>query len=153
MRLSVMLLAVAQINGLIIAPVRTPAAAWARVGSIRASVSSWYDSGVRLPSSPAAPTPAGPPFSAEETAALQAASVSQEAAWKGKGEICPPELANMFSRPAIYFSLLRNPNKDPPEEIWDCIRAEWPVVAARSNKELLEALKPIKAVTVDIRSL
>ena len=146
MRLSFLMLAVSQANGLLLAPLRTPVAAWARAGAIQASVSSWYDSGMRL-------APVGPPFSDEETAALQAASVSQETAWKGDGNTCPPALANAFSRPTIFFSLLRNPNNDPPAGVWDCIRKQWPVLAGRSNQELLVALKPIKAVTVDIRSL
>ena len=65
-------------------------------------------------------------FSAEELAALFAASTSKDPAWKGgaKGEMCPPALANAFTRPAILFSLLRNPTKDPPEEVWECIRAQ-----------------------------
>ena len=97
----------------------------------------------------AAPAPAG--LSDGETAALREASLSMEKCREGEG--CPKECTNMFGGPQIFFSLLRNANRDPPPGAWDTVRKKWPVLASRSDAELLEALGPIKAEYVDMRSL
>ena len=39
------------------------------------------------------------------------------------------------------------------DETWDAVRAKWPILAGRSNDELVVALAPIKAKKVDYRSL
>jgi len=104
---------------------------------------------------PSGPPGKGTPFTKEETDALYQASVSKEKA-------CSPEYAtekprskllNAFTQPQIFYSLLRQPSEDPPEEVWDVIREKWPVLKERSNAELLEALAPIKAKYVDLRFL
>jgi hypothetical protein len=94
-------------------------------------------------------------FSEEESKALYDASVCTEKACTDDYATNNPktELLDSFTRPQIFFSLLRNPNRDPPEEVWDRIREKWPVLKERSSAELLEALRPIKAKYVDIRML
>mmetsp|Transcript_68101 Transcript_68101/g.108048 ORF Transcript_68101/g.108048 Transcript_68101/m.108048 type:complete len:164 (-) Transcript_68101:106-597(-) len=94
-------------------------------------------------------------FSQEEKDALYAASTSKEKACSedfAKNTLKSP-LLNLFGRPQNLYALLRNPNADPPDEIWDVIREKWPILKERSNAELLKALGPIKAKYVDIRSL
>jgi hypothetical protein len=91
----------------------------------------------------------------EETDALYKASVCKEKVCSDKfaDEHPTSSLLNAFTRPQQFFSLLRNPREDPPEEIWDVIREKWPVLKGKTNAELLEALKPIKAEFVDLRFL
>jgi hypothetical protein len=104
---------------------------------------------------PSGPPGLGTPFTKEETDALYQASVSKEKAvdqdFADKFPSSP--LLDAFTRPQIFYSLLRKPNEDPPVEAWDVIREKWPVLKDRSNAELLEALKPIKAEYVDLRFL
>ena len=40
-----------------------------------------------------------------------------------------------------------------PDELWPAIRDRWPVLAERSDEELIKAMEPIKAVYVDSRRL
>jgi hypothetical protein len=95
----------------------------------------------------------GSAFTEKELAALKEASISKKKPFFAGEEGKPASLKNLLDQPDIYFSLLRNPNRDPPEEVWDYIRKDWPELEGRTNAELNEALKPIKAVKVDIRSL
>ena len=38
-------------------------------------------------------------------------------------------------------------------QVWDPLREKWPILAGKTDEELLEALKPIKAEYVDARFL
>ena len=93
-------------------------------------------------------------MSAEEVAALTEASKSLEPCWQGKPEECPKELVSKFSmKPLDYFAVMRNTQEDPPPAVWVGVRSMWPVLAERSDEDLLAALEPIKAVPVDRRYL
>jgi len=104
---------------------------------------------------PSGPPDKGTPFTEEETEALYKASISKEdACTREYAQKFPSsKLLNAFTQPQIFFSLLRAPDEDPPEEVWDVIREKWPVLKERSNAELLKALAPIKAKYVDLRFL
>lgn len=58
-----------------------------------------------------------------------------------------------------FYSLLRKPGNANPEltepvpEAWDEVRKQWPVLADKTNEELLKALGPIAAYEVDFRIL
>jgi len=91
-------------------------------------------------------------FSAEETAALTDASKTVAPAWQGAKAETPVSLKNPFGGQLTFFNELRHPTKDPAAETWEAVRTKWPVLAARSDEELLIALEPIKAVYVDMRS-
>jgi len=101
------------------------------------------------------PESKGTPFTQEETDALYQASISKEKACDPDTATKNPssKLLNAFTQPQIFYTLLRRPSDDPPEEVWDVIREKWPVLNERSNAELLEALAPIKAKYVDLRFL
>jgi hypothetical protein len=91
-------------------------------------------------------------FNAEETAALTDASKTVAPAWQGPKAETPVSLKNPFGGQLTFFNELRHPTKDPTAETWEAVRTKWPVLAARSDEELLIALEPIKAVYVDMRS-
>jgi hypothetical protein len=100
----------------------------------------------------------GTPFTQEEIDALYQASISKDTAvTPAEADKYPtkyaPLLKQFNQQPQIYFSLLRNPSQDPPEQVWDPIREKWSILKERSNAELVEALKPIKAKFVDVRYL
>ena len=105
---------------------------------------------LRLQEDAEAPAQAG--FSEEETAALYEASISTKKSWTSE-EPCPQALQNLFLGPEKFFPLLRSQKNDPAPEVWDAVRREWPLLAGKSDAELLEALGPIKAQYVDFRSL
>ena len=73
-----------------------------------------------------------PSFTAAETDALRAASISKEKCWEGAG--CPADLQNIFMQPKVFYSLLRNPSEDPPMSTWDAVRKAYPVLASKSNE-------------------
>ena len=54
--------------------------------------------------------------------------------------------------PLTYFVLFRNERGMPtPPEVWPFVRKRWPVLEARSDEELYEALAPITDVYIDNR--
>ena len=99
---------------------------------------------------------AGASFSDDELNALQAASVSLEAC----GDKMSP-----FGKPETFFANIRSPDGVPNEAgrvpdimdrvpdtaTWDAVRITWDVLASRSDDELNEAVRPIRAekVTLD----
>ena len=101
--------------------------------------------------------PAG--FSEEEFMALKMASICDEAPARGEEQYTkipdahPSLLLDAFPYfPLTYYVLLRNTrNMDPSPQAWDAIRKRWPVLAERTDEELMLALGPIKAQTVDSR--
>ena len=93
-------------------------------------------------------------MSAEEISALTEASKSLEPCWTGPVEECPKDLINIFSqKPMEFFGALRSPKEDPAPQVWLGVRSKWPVLAERSDDDLLTALEPIKAIPVDRRYL
>ena len=58
-----------------------------------------------------------------------------------------------------FYTLLRKPGNANPEltspvpEAWDAVRKQWPVLASKTDEELLTALGPIAAYEVDFRNL
>ena len=40
-----------------------------------------------------------------------------------------------------------------PPQVWDFVRKQWPVLAGKTDEELILAIAPINAVFVDIRDL
>ena len=104
--------------------------------------------------------PAG--FSDEEISALKTASISSKSPAAGPERYsqidnAPASLLNDVypNLPLSYYALLRRNTKDaaPPPEIWAFLRKEWPVLAERSDEELLTAMKPITDVYVDFRNV
>ena len=101
--------------------------------------------------------PAG--LSEEEFMALKMASICDEAPARGEEQYTkipdahPSLLLDAFPYfPLTYYVLLRNTrNMDPSPQAWDAIRKRWPVLAERTDEELMLALGPIKALTVDSR--
>jgi hypothetical protein len=92
-------------------------------------------------------------FNEEELAALTAASKCLEMCYQGPKAECPKPLLNGVSqRPLTFFNQLRMLDADPVPEAWEAVRSKWPVLSGRSDEELLNALEPIKAVFVDMRS-
>ena len=56
--------------------------------------------------------------------------------------------------PRSYYDIFRNRRGVPaPAEVWPFVRKQWPVLADKTDEELIEAMVPITAVFVDIRSL
>ena len=94
-------------------------------------------------------------LSGEEVEALTAASKSLDPCWReGAAEDCPTALKSVFTQqPIDFFAALRNPQEDPDPAVWIGVRKTWPVLAERSDDDLLAALQPIKDVRVDKRSL
>ena len=92
-------------------------------------------------------------LSSEEIAALTEASKSLDACWQGDMAELPKALKSPFGNPEDFFGMLRSPKTDPAPEVWDCVRQKWPVLATRSDDDLVAVLQPIKDVYVDRRSL
>ena len=93
-------------------------------------------------------------FSAAEVEALTDASKSLEPSYTGDIEEIPAGLKSLFTQgPLDFFAVLRNFNEDPDPAVWPAIREKWPVLADKSDDDLLAALQPIKDVKVDRRSL
>ena len=76
---------------------------------------------------------------------------------------CP--LSTPTGKPETFFANIRVPNgvpdpatgrtpnmidRNPDEETWEAVRAKWPVLASRSDDELNEAARPIRAVKVTL---
>tara|TARA_B110001452_G_scaffold202786_1_gene172830 strand:+ start:226 stop:699 length:474 start_codon:yes stop_codon:yes gene_type:complete len=94
-------------------------------------------------------------FTEEELAALQAASVSLEA--------CSDKM-NPFGKPETFFANIRSPDgvpneagrvpdlmdRDPDAATWDAVRSTWDVLASRSDDELNDAVRPIRAQKVSL---
>ena len=94
-------------------------------------------------------------FTEEELAALQAASVSLEA--------CSDKM-NPFGKPETFFANIRSPDgvpneagrvpdlmdRDPDAATWDAVRSTWGVLASRSDDELNDAVRPIRAQKVSL---
>ena len=93
--------------------------------------------------------------SAEELDALTEASKAiSTPCWAGAPEECPQELKSLFTgQPMDLFACLRSPTEDPDPQVWLAVRDKWPVLASRSDEDLLALLQPIKDVKVDRRSL
>ena len=98
----------------------------------------------------------------EELKALQDASISLEQPARDMPEKERPTalLDGTFRGFSQSFaSLLRKPDvadpslTDPPPEAWVEVRKRWPVLAEKTDEELVTALAPIKAVAVDFRQL
>ena len=95
-------------------------------------------------------------FTEEELAALQAASVSLEP--------CGDKM-NPFGKPETFFANIRSPDgvaneagrvpdlmdRNPDAATWDAVRSTWDCLASRSDDELNDAVRPIRAekVTLD----
>ena len=92
-------------------------------------------------------------LSAEEIEALTEASKDLGPVHQSKEEPCPKALISPFGGAEDFYGQLRNPRQDPVPEVWDNLRAKWPVLAERSDDDLLAALQPIKDIKVDRRSL
>jgi hypothetical protein len=93
-------------------------------------------------------------WSGEQVAAITEASKSLDPCWTGKLEDLPDILKSKFTqKPLDFFGVLRNPQEDPPPEVWIGVREQWKVLADASDDDLLAALQPIKDVKVDKRSL
>ena len=93
-------------------------------------------------------------FSATEIEALTEASKSLDSCWTGAEEDLPDGLKSKFTQKALdFFAVLRSPTDDPDPAVWPGVREKWPVLADKSDDDLLCALQPIKDVKVDRRSL
>lgn len=98
----------------------------------------------------AAPPPPPPPplvadpLTADQVAALNAASMTQD--------ICG-NVKSAFGKPQGLFSVLRRPSTDPTAEEWDQVRLAVLDVATCSDDALNAAMRPLKEKFVDIRSL
>ena len=94
-------------------------------------------------------------FTEEELAALQAGSASLEA--------CSDKM-NPFGKPETFFANIRSPDgvpneagrvpdlmdRDPDAATWDAVRSTWDVLASRSDDELNDAVRPIRAQKVSL---
>ena len=96
-------------------------------------------------------------FTAEELAALEAASVSLGP--------CGEKINGLSQKPETLFANIRAPDgvpdpetgrmpnmidRNPDEETWAAVRAAWPVLAPRSDTELNAAVRPIRMVGVSL---
>ena len=96
-------------------------------------------------------------FTAEELAALEAASVSLGP--------CGEKINGLSQKPETLFANIRAPDgvpdletgrmpnmidRNPDEETWAAVRAAWPVLAPRSDAELNAAVRPIRMVKVSL---
>ena len=96
-------------------------------------------------------------FTAEELAALEAASVSLGP--------CGEKINALSQKPETLFANIRAPDGVPDpetgrapnmidrpvdEETWAAVRAGWPVLASRSDAELNAAVRPIRMVKVSL---
>ena len=103
------------------------------------------------PPAPPPPPPAPPPpplvndpLTADQVAALDAASRTQDVCGK---------LVSTFGQPLGLFSVLRRPSEDPSPEEWAEVRRTVLELADCSDAALLAALAPLKEQYVDIRTL
>ena len=99
-------------------------------------------------------------FSDEEFLALKLCSLSEDAPCRaGKYQVienAPKSLLTdtFMELPRSYYDIFRNRRGVPaPAEVWPFVRKQWPVLADKTDEELIEAMVPITAVFVDIRSL
>lgn len=99
-------------------------------------------------------------FSDEELLALKLCSVSEEAPCRAaRYQVIenPPKslLTSTFMElPRTYYDIFRNRRGEPaPAEVWPFVRKQWPVLADKTDEELILAMGPITAVFVDIRDL
>ena len=83
-------------------------------------------------------------FTSEQTAALEEASISLRRVGEQKTD---------FGRDRTFFFALRNKNEDPSELDLQFLKEYWPVLADKSDAEIIEALAPIKAIEVDYRTV
>ena len=97
------------------------------------------------------------PFTPEELAALELASVSLAP--------CGAKINGLSQKPETLFANIRAPDgipdpetgrlpntidRDPDEETWVAVRLAFPVLAERSDDELNEAARPIRMVKVTL---
>lgn len=88
-------------------------------------------------------------------------SISDEAPARGEEQYSkipdahPSLLLDAFPNfPLTYYVLLRNTRGiDPSPQAWDAVRTRWPVLAERTDEELMLALGPIKAYSIDSRNI
>jgi len=102
-------------------------------------------------------------FSPAELSALKEASICSESPAQGEDKFsvakdAPPILLQSGVAgdwpPRNYYDIFRNERGQAiPVEVWSYVRARWPVLADKSDEELFEAIKPIKAVFVDFRTI
>ena len=92
-------------------------------------------------------------FTSDEIAALTEASKDLGPCWRGPITECPKALLSPFGRPEDFYGQLRQPSSDPVPEVWEAVRSKWPILAERTDDDLLAALQPIKDTKVDRRSL
>ena len=99
-------------------------------------------------------------FTTEELQALSDATICLEQ--PGRDMKDPPQeiLDGSFRNFAqSYAELIRKPSMyyaeqtEPPAAAWDVVRKRWPVLAEKSNEELLKAAGPFVAFEVDFRQL
>ena len=83
-------------------------------------------------------------FTSEQTAALEEASISLRRVGEQKTD---------FGRDRTFVFALRNKNEDPSELDLQFLKEYWPVLADKSDAEIIEALAPIKAIEVDYRTV
>ena len=100
-------------------------------------------------------------FSDAELAALKEASISLVSPCAGPEPFTqidnPPKalLSDTFMEiPRTYFEIFRNTRGVPvPPEVWPFVKEKWPVLAEKTDEELMLALGPMQAVTIDLRSV
>jgi len=114
--------------------------------------------------------PAG--FTDAELLAMKEASISDEAPGRKFPNLNDAPLGEQYDTnpaapdslfadsgpgfPMTYFNIFRGVQyraTGPPPEVWPYVRKRWPVLAEKTDEELVEALGPIKAVEVDARNL
>ena len=72
----------------------------------------------------------------------------------GVSGACAAAVRSRFTNSALdFFAVLRNVLEDPDPAVWIGVREKWPVLADKSDEDLIAALQPIKDVKVDRRSL
>ena len=63
-------------------------------------------------------------------------------------------LDEWFGQPKKFVLMLRDPRKDPAAGVWDAVREFCPVLAERSDAELIEAMAVLKAdPSIDLRQI
>ena len=109
------------------------------------AVASWYDSGMRLTA--AALTP-------EQEAALLEASMSKADVRYEKSDGTKYQKENVFTRPVMFASCLRNLSEAPTSDDWNAVRASFPALAGCDDASLMRAIGPlVEKNPIDFRFL
>ena len=90
----------------------------------------------------------------EQFEALKEASMCAEDCWDSSKGPVPDDLRTVWGNAQMFFSLLRNPNREVPEPmVWEVVRERWPNLAGVPDDELQKNLTECRKEYCDASNL